>query len=89
MHGNGILNQLKRAGASLDWDRLAFTMDSNLSRAVKEGFVRLFDMGLIYRANRLVNWSTALKTAISDIEVNHIDIEKRTLIQVPGHEKKV
>ena len=69
VHGNGILNQLRRTGASLDWDRLAFTMDPKLSIAVKEGFIRLFNMGRIYRANRLVNWSTMLKTAISDIEV--------------------
>jgi valyl-tRNA synthetase len=51
----------------MDWDRLAFTMDDNLSKAVAEAFVRLFEMNLIYRANRLVNWSTSLKTAISDI----------------------
>jgi valyl-tRNA synthetase len=66
-HGNGILNQLRRTGSSMDWDRLAFTMDDQLSKSVGEGFVRLFEMGLIYRANRLVNWSTTLKTAISDI----------------------
>jgi valyl-tRNA synthetase len=60
---------LKRVGASVDWDREFFTMDENLSLAVTEAFTRLFDMGLIYRANRLVNWSCALKTAISDIEV--------------------
>ncbi len=53
----------------MDWDRLSFTMDENLSTAVAEGFVKLFEKGLIYRANRLVNWSTILKTAISDIEV--------------------
>jgi len=84
-HGNGILNQLRRTAGSMDWDRLAFTMDDNLSKAVAEAFVRLFEMNLIYRANRLVNWSTTLKTAISDIEVEHIDIEKRTLLEVPGY----
>jgi valyl-tRNA synthetase len=56
---------------------------------VAEAFVRLYEKGLIYRANRLVNWSTTLKTAISDIEVEHIDIEKRELHEVPGYEKKV
>ena len=66
-----------------------FTLDATLSRAVAEAFVRLFERGLIYRANRLVNWSTILKTAISDIEVEHIDIEKRTLLDVPGYDKKV
>jgi valyl-tRNA synthetase len=73
----------------MDWDRLAFTMDDQLSKSVAEGFVRLFEMGLIYRSNRLVNWSTTLKTAISDIEVEHIDIEKRKLVDVPGYDKKV
>ena len=68
-HGNRILDQLRRTGASLDWDRLVFTMDDQLSLAVAEGFTRLFDMDLIYRANRLVNWSCTLKSAISDIEV--------------------
>ena len=68
-YGNFILNQLRRTGASLDWDRTVFTMDAKLSKAVTEAFVRMFEKGLIYRANRLVNWSTILKTAISDIEV--------------------
>ena len=53
----------------MDWDREVFTLDNKLSKAVGESFVRLFERGLIYRANRLVNWSTILKTAISDIEV--------------------
>lgn len=66
-YGDFILNQLKRTGGSMDWDRTVFTMDSNLSKAVNEAFVKLYDKGLIYRANRLVNWSTVLKTAISDI----------------------
>lgn len=83
------MNQLRRTAGSFDWDRLAFTMDDNLSKAVGEAFVRLYERGLIYRANRLVNWSTHLKTAISDIEVDHIDIEKRTLLSIPGYEKKV
>jgi valyl-tRNA synthetase len=56
---------------------------------VSEGFTRLFDKGLIYRANRLVNWSCALKTAISDIEVEFEDLEKATMIAVPGYDKKV
>lgn len=64
-------------------------MDPNLSEAVSEAFTQLFDRGLIYRANRLVNWSCALKTAVSDIEVEFEDIEKATLISVPGYDKKV
>ena len=83
------MNQIRRTACSMDWDREVFTLDKTLSRAVGESFVRLFERGLIYRANRLVNWSTILKTAISDIEVEHIDLEKRTLIEVPGYDKKV
>ncbi len=57
-------------GISVDWDRLAFTMDDNLVAAVQEAFVRLFQEGLIYRENRLVNWCCTLHTAVSDIEVS-------------------
>ena len=64
-------------------------MDANLSDAVAEAFTELFDKKLIYRSNRLVNWSCALKTAISDIEVEFQDIEKATLIEVPGYDKRV
>ena len=63
------IKQLRRVGASPDWKRQAFTMDSNLSAAVQEAFLRLHAEGLIYRDHRLVNWSSRLKTAISDIEV--------------------
>lgn len=66
-YGNFILNQLRRTGGSMDWDRTVFTMDENLSKAVNEAFVRLYEKGLIYRSSRIVNWSTILKTAISDI----------------------
>ena len=89
LHGSGIMNQIKRTACSMDWEREVFTLDKTLSKAVGESFVRLYERGLIYRSNRLVNWSTILKTAISDIEVEHIDIEKRTMIEVPGYEKKV
>jgi valyl-tRNA synthetase len=81
--------QSKRLGASVDWDRLFFTMDKNLSIAVKEAFVRLHEQGLIYRANRLVNWSCKAKTALSDIEVEKIELSGRTLIAVPNHTEKV
>ena len=67
--GNTITKQLRRMGASLDWSRERFTMDDGLSDAVKEVFVRLFDEGLIYRGQRLVNWDTQLHTAVSDLEV--------------------
>ena len=68
-YGNTICSQLRRVGASPDWTRQAFTMDANLSAAVQEAFLRLHAEGLIYRDHRLVNWSSRLKTAISDIEV--------------------
>lgn len=86
--GNTITTQLRHLGASVDWSREAFTMDANLSRAVKEAFVRLTEEGLIYRDTRLVNWSSTLKTAISDIEVDYIDLEGKTMLTVPGHEHR-
>jgi len=67
--GNQISNQLRRLGASPDWTRERFTMDEGLSRAVTETFVRLYDEGLIYRGERLVNWDPVLHTAVSDLEV--------------------
>ena len=76
-------------GGSFDWTREAFTMDGNLSAAVTETFVRLHDEGIIYRANRLVNWCTKLNTAISNLEVDNKELEGRTLLDVPGYERKV
>ncbi|MEO0615174.1 MAG: valine--tRNA ligase [Pseudomonadota bacterium] len=67
--GNRINDQLRRLGASVDWDRERFTMDEGLSDAVTEVFVRLHDEGLIYRGKRLVNWDPVLHTALSDLEV--------------------
>ena len=67
--GGRITQQLRRMGASLDWSRERFTMDEGLSRAVTEVFVRLYDEGLIYRGQRLVNWDPVLHTAVSDLEV--------------------
>ncbi|KAF2204598.1 valyl-tRNA synthetase-like protein, partial [Delitschia confertaspora ATCC 74209] len=80
---------LKRLGGSLDWSREAFTMDSNLSQAVMETFVRMHEEGLIYRSNRLVNWCTRLNTALSNLEVDNKEIPGRTLLDVPGYERKV
>ena len=73
-HGGNIRSQLRRMGSSVDWDRLVFTMDDNLSAAVKEAFLRLHAAGRIYRDNRLVNWDCTLKTAVSDIEVRRARI---------------
>ena len=70
-HGGRIVEQIRRLGASCDWDRERFTMDNGLSRAVREAFVHLYEKGLIYRGPRLINWSPALQTAVSDLEVEH------------------
>jgi len=67
--GGRITEQLRRLGASCDWDRERFTLDAGLSNAVQEVFVRLWEQGLIYRGPRLVNWSPGLQTAVSDLEV--------------------
>ncbi len=67
--GGHITKQLRRMGASLDWEHERFTMDEGLSHAVREVFVRLYDEGLIYRGKRLVNWDPVLHTAVSDLEV--------------------
>jgi valyl-tRNA synthetase len=71
LYGGAILDQMKRLGASVDWDREYFTMDENLSRAVREVFVRLYEEGLIYRGKYIVNWCPRCETAISDLEVKH------------------
>jgi len=73
-YGGAILDQMKRLGASVDWDREYFTMDENLSRAVREAFVRLYEDGLIYRGKYIVNWCPRCETAISDLEVKHEDV---------------
>ncbi|GLR72824.1 valine--tRNA ligase [Agaribacter marinus] len=67
--GGNITQQMRRLGTSPDWEREVFTMDPNLSKAVQEVFIQLFDEGLIYRGKRLVNWDPALLTAVSDLEV--------------------
>ena len=68
--GNKITQQLRRLGASVDWSREAFTMSDDLSLAVKEVFIELYDQGLIYKGERLVNWDTVLETALSDLDVS-------------------
>src|SRR5580692_6694660 len=73
-YGGAILDQMKRLGASVDWGREYFTMDENLSRAVREVFVRLFEQGLIYRGKYIVNWCPRCETAISDLEVKHEEV---------------
>ncbi|WP_341717222.1 valine--tRNA ligase [Micromonospora sp. FIMYZ51] len=73
--GGAILGQMRRLGDSVDWDRERFTMDEGLSRAVQTMFKKLYDDGLIYRANRIINWCPRCLTALSDIEVEHTDDE--------------
>jgi valyl-tRNA synthetase len=72
-----IISQLKKLGASCDWDRLRFTMDDGCNKAVKAFFVKLYDKGLIYRGERMINWCPRCKTSLSDAEVDHED--------KPGH----
>jgi valyl-tRNA synthetase len=83
-YGGKIIHQLKRLGASCDWSRERFTLDEGLSKAVREVFVRLYDEGLIYRDNRLINWCPRCKTALSDLEVEYEEFEgKLTYIKYP------
>ena len=72
-YGNRIINQLKKLGSSCDWSRERFTMDEGCSRAVREVFVNLYDKGLIYRGNRIINWCPRCLTALSDAEVEYKD----------------
>ncbi len=74
-YGGAILTQMRRLGDSVDWTRERFTLDEGLSRAVQTIFKRLYDDGLIYRAERLVNWSPVLRSVLSDAEVQHRDVE--------------
>jgi len=88
-YGDTICSQLRRLGSSLDWSRERFTMDAMLSEAVQAAFIQLHSKGLIYRENRLVNWCCALKTAISDIEVDYVELTGCTKMKVPGHKELV
>src|SRR5499425_2831344 len=73
-YGSAIQEQMRRLGASVDWSREYFTMDENLSRAVREVFVRLYEEDLIYRGKYIVNWCPRCETAISDLEVKHEEV---------------
>ena len=76
-YGNIIITQLKKLGCSCDWSRTAFTMDENLSESVLKVFVELHKKKLIYKAKKLVNWDTVLKTAISDLEVDQREVNSK------------
>jgi valyl-tRNA synthetase len=84
-YGNKITTQLRSLGSSVDWSRERFTMDTMCNKAVIEAFNQLHEKGLLYRDMRLGNWSCALKSAISDIEVDYIDLEGRTYLEVKTH----
>ena len=87
--GDKILNQFNRLGACHDMSREFFTMDEPRNKAVTEAFVRMFDVGKIFRDTKLVNWSCAFKTAISDVECDPLELTGATKIQVPGYDKPV
>src|SRR5690606_19913701 len=74
-YGGKILDQMRRLGDGVDWTRERFTMDSQLSRAVLTIFKKLYEDGLIYRAERIINWCPRCHTALSDIEVEHADVD--------------
>ncbi|KAI5450443.1 valine--tRNA ligase [Naganishia albida] len=85
---NRITTQIHRLGTSSDWDRVAFTMDPQLSTAVREAFCQMHQKGMIYRANRLVNWCVKLNTTLSNLEVDQKELTGRTMINVPGYDPK-
>lgn len=89
MKSDIIYTQLNTLGASIDTSKSYFTLDEQRSHAVQEAFIRLYNDGLIYRAQRLVNWCSYLKTSISDIEVEWIELTGPTKLTVPGCERPV
>jgi valyl-tRNA synthetase len=84
-YGDRITNQLRSLGSSADWSRERFTMDEVLNAAVVEAFIRLHSKGLVYRDLRIGNWCCALKSAISDVEVDYIELNGRTFLEVKSH----
>ncbi len=86
-YGNTIIEQLKRLGASCDWSRLRFTLDEGLSRAVRKVFVSLYEEGLIYKGDYIINWCPRCLTALSDIECEHREVEGHLWhIRYPGED---
>ncbi|KAL7068936.1 putative valyl-tRNA synthetase [Cryptosporidium serpentis] len=88
-YGTDICTQLRRLGCSFDWTRKMFTMDEYMSKAVSQAFINLFNQGYIYRGTRLVSWCSYLCTALSDIEVEVMEIQKPTRLRIPGYDKTV
>ncbi|XP_070501915.1 valine--tRNA ligase [Chironomus tepperi] len=87
--GCSIKDDLKKLGTTFNWNKEYFTLDPNLSNAVNEAFIRLFEKNLIYRDNSLINWSCALESAISDIEVENLEVTGTTQIAIPNYDKNV
>ncbi|KNC25702.1 hypothetical protein FF38_12885 [Lucilia cuprina] len=87
--GEGITQDLRKLGCTLTWDREYFTMDKRQAYAVNEAFIRLFEEGLMTRRESLVNWSCALESAISDIEVETLDLKGATEVAVPGYDRNI
>ncbi|MBQ6989577.1 MAG: class I tRNA ligase family protein, partial [Clostridia bacterium] len=75
LYGSNIVNQLKKLGSSCDWERERFTMDEGCSKAVREVFVSLYEKGLIYKGERIINWCPSCTTALSDAEVEYSEQE--------------
>ncbi|KAK6534947.1 valine--tRNA ligase [Arthrobotrys megalospora] len=84
-----ISSTFRRLGASMDWDREAFTMDEARRKAATEAFVQLYEQGIIYRGSHIVNWCPTLRTAISELEVDTLEINGSTSLEVPGYTNKV
>lgn len=87
--GTRIYDQMKRLGVSLDWNRAIYTMDDHMCESVSEAFIKLFNCGLVYRKMSLVNWCCELQSAISNIEVEHLELEGATPLNVPGYKEPV
>lgn len=87
-YGDRIYEQFKRLGGSMDWDRVKFTMDPDLAESVTTAFITMFEQGLIYRDNRLVNWSAKIQTGVSDLEVEHREINEPIKLSAYGHDPK-
>ncbi|ATZ46085.1 hypothetical protein BCIN_01g07540 [Botrytis cinerea B05.10] len=89
VYQEAIIKTIRRLGISPDWDRIAYTRSEPFSKAVNESFVRFFEEGLIYRANKLVHWSCSLSTSISTLEVDQKELQGSTKLSVPGYDKKI
>ena len=87
-YGNKIMEQFDKLGVSFDLSRLYFTMDDERSKSVKEAFIQLYERGILYRAKRMVSWCCALQTAISDCELEDLELDKPTMLSIPHHDGK-